>query len=194
MLDPRGGAVRSRMVTGGTVGLMVLMVVVPPLVVGRPFAQSAVLLVPGLTTVFGWALLMQSKTGRYSDREVDGDWLTVRTWTGPRSINLVSLTRVHCWVMYSRNGHRTVMFSLADTFGNHVYFDEAFSRIVRAAIEETRAQRGVHSVQVSERSSSELGFESLPKSAALLGGVLLVLWVVVLFLCPVIAAAIIAQR
>lgn len=72
------------------------------------------------------------------------------------------------------------MFSLADTCGTHVSFDAGLSRIIREAIEETRAKRGVNSVLVSGRSLSELGVESLPKSASPLGGLLVVLWILAL--------------
>ncbi|MBD0696071.1 hypothetical protein [Streptomyces sp. CBMA123] len=120
-----------------TVGwaVLVLVVVVPPLVVGPAFARSGLLVVPGLVAVIGPAILLDAATARRKGWRVAGGLVRARTWSGVREVDLTELATVRGWELLSKRG--AVMFvSVVDRSDRWVILtvDEERRRLIADAV------------------------------------------------------------
>ncbi|MFG3289500.1 hypothetical protein ACGF3G_11955 [Streptomyces sp. NPDC048179] len=190
-------AKRVRLVTAGIVlGLAVIMVV--PAWLAAPLADPApIFMTAGVVAGFGSCALPHLCVARkpWHRHGPGGRFLTVRTWTGHRTIDLHRLRSVRTWKEAYRGGATTSLI-VTDASGTRVGFTgpQAERLIRRYAVEQPRGTRTSRPIRVTRLARADLGIKPLPRGLSALRSLLSVERFALLIVVPMMVSAAIASH
>jgi hypothetical protein len=192
---------RIRLTTAGIVmGLLVVMVV--PAMSVAPLADPVpVFMTAGVVAGFGFSSLPRLCLARkpWHRHGPHSRFLTARTWTGRRTVDLHSLRSVRTWKEAYRGGATTYIV-ITDASGTRLSFEspEADRLIRRYAIERPRDTpqdtSDRHPVRVTRLAQADLGVKPLPRGLSPLRSLLSLERTVLLIVGPMMISAYIATH
>ncbi|MFI9604765.1 hypothetical protein ACIHCX_33810 [Streptomyces sp. NPDC052043] len=133
---------RSRLLLTLAVVTLIVIMVVPAVLVASLAEPAPVFMTAGVAAGFGFWALPHACNARTPRRRhgPDSRYLTARTWTGHRTIDLQALTHVRGWREVYRSGSTTYVVA-TDAFGVRLGFsDPADLRLIRRAVERMQAK------------------------------------------------------
>ncbi|MEV6018289.1 MULTISPECIES: hypothetical protein [unclassified Streptomyces] len=185
-----------RLVTAGIVmGLAVIMVV--PALLAAPMADPApVFMTAGVIAGAGCYALPHLCVARkpWYRHGPASRFLTARTWTGHRTVDLHNLRSVRTWKEVYRGGATTYLV-ITDAFGTRLSFTspEADRLVRRYAIERRQGTLKSHAMRVSRLAQADLGIKPLSPSVSALRSLLSIERSVLLVIGPMMISAAIAS-
>ena len=188
---------RIRLITAGIVmGLAVITVV--PAMLAAPLADPApIFMTAGVIAGFGCFALPHLCVARkpWHRHGTASRYLTARTWTGHRTIDLHNLRSVRTWKETYRGGATTYLL-LTDASGTRLGFasPQADRLIRRYAIERPRDTPTHHPIRVTRLAQADLGIKPLPRGLSGLRSLLSVERSVLLIIGPMMISAAIASH
>ncbi|MFF1303982.1 hypothetical protein [Streptomyces sp. NPDC058307] len=188
---------RVRLVTGGIVMGLAAVMVVPALLAAPMTDPSPVFMTAGLLSGFGSFALPHLCVARKPWRRHGPGtrFLTARTWTGSRTIDLHQLRSVRTWKEVYQAGSTTYLI-VTDAAGNRLSFasSEADRLIRRYAVERPHVVLDGHPIRVSRLAQADQGVRPLSRSLSALRSVLSVERSVLLVIGPMMIWAAIASH
>lgn len=187
---------RLRLVTAGIVmGLSVIMVV--PALLAAPMADPApIFMTAGVIAGAGYYALPHLCVARkpWYRHGPASRFLTARTWTGHRTIDLHNLRSVRTWKEAFRGGATTYLV-ITDASGTRLSFasPQADRLIRRYAIERRQDTLKSHAIHVTRLAQADLGIKPLPRSLSALRSLLSVERSALLIVGPMMISAAIAS-
>lgn len=144
-----------------------------PVLALRPMANPAPLAFStGLVVALSASLIQGMCFARGSQRLISAGsrFLTVRTWTGPRTIDLRHLRRVRARVLGGRLGTFSYLI-VTDTAGISIAFSKPQDfKVIRKALQSQAANHHSPTVKVSRLARSVLRTQPLPRRDAFFKG------------------------
>jgi hypothetical protein len=177
-------------------GLAVIMVV--PALLAAPLADpSPIFMTAGVTAGFGCCVLPHLCVARKPWRRHGpaSRFLTARTWTGHRTIDLHHLRSVRTWKEAYRGGATTYLI-ITDTSGTRLSFEspEADRLIRRYAIERPQDAPESHPIRVTRLALADLDIKPLPRGLSALRSLLSVERSALLVVGPMMISAALASH
>jgi hypothetical protein len=177
-------------------GLAVIMVV--PALLAAPLADpSPIFMTAGVIAGFGCCALPHLCVARkpWHRHGPASQFLTARTWTGHRTIDLHDLRTVRTWKEVYRGGATTYLI-ITDASGTRLGFasTQADRLIRRYAIERPQGTRKSHAVRVTRLAQADLGIKPLPRGLSAFRSLLSVERTTLLVVGPMMISAAIASR
>ncbi|MGW1001086.1 hypothetical protein [Streptomyces sp. NPDC002520] len=185
------------MAAAGIVMGLVAITVVPAVLVAPLADPVPVFMTAGVVAGFGFFALPRLRLARrpWHRHGPDSRFLTARTWTGHRRIDLHDLRSVRTWKEAYRGGASTYIV-VTDASGTRLGFEspEADRLIRRYAVERPRETPGRHPVHVTRLAQADLGIKPLPRGLSPLRSLLSVGRTVLLVVGPMMVSAYIATH
>lgn len=132
----------------------------------HPFSDaSPVFMTAGATAGIGCSALPHMCVARKPRRRHGPNlcFLTARTWTGNRTIDLRAITQVRTWKEVDR-GSSTTYILMTDASGVRLSFsDSADHRLIRQIVERRRKESGSSPLHVSRLALADLRIKPLPR-------------------------------
>lgn len=197
--DVVGALRRVRVVAGGAVVVAGVLMVVPAVLVGPVADPAPVLVTAGAAAGLVLVLLPHLCVARRPFRRHGGDlrYLTARTWSGTRTLDLWSLRGVRTWKEVWRGGSETYLV-LTDAHGTRLAFSTGGSGTVRMvrryAVERPRRHPDAPAVRLTRLALADLGSRPLHPALSALRSLLALERTVLLIVGPMMVSAFLAMR
>ncbi|MFD4942889.1 hypothetical protein ACFVYE_17080 [Streptomyces sp. NPDC058239] len=195
---PRPASRRSIRTRTALIVMGLAAVTVVPAMLAAPLAEaSPVMMTAGFVGGLGCAALPHLCTARkpWHRHGPDARFLTARTWTGPRTIDLHALRSVRTWKEVHRGGATTFLV-VTDASGTRLSFTgtRADRLIRRYAVERARRTPDAKPIRMTGLALADLGIRPLPRVLSGLRSLLALERLVVLIIGPMMISAAIASR
>lgn len=188
---------RVRLVTAGIVTGLAAIMVVPALLAAPMADPSPIFMTAGVIAGFGYAAVPHLCVARkpWYRHGPGSRFLTARTWTGHRTIDLHTLRSVRTWKEVFRGGATTYLV-ITDASGTRLSFasPQADRLISRYAIERPHVSSESHLIRVTRLAQADLGIKPLPFGLTALRSLLSVERSALLIVGPMMISAVIASH